>query len=141
MFWDTGAANTVIYLNLLRKVKGIDEYDLNKLEELLNCNYKSRIGYRSLLFGSVFEGKSIGILCCINNVNVNYLHLDNFYFLYYLLMRVKIVVFLDQILFHAVNDIVILDQMKFLLVLIMIYMSKSSEYQFLFKERKSLRIT
>lgn len=93
MLWDTGAGNTVIYLNLLRKVKGINEYDLSKLEALLNFNNKNKIGYRFKLFGSALTEKSIGILCCANSVYVNHLHLDIFIFLYYLLIKIKLVVF------------------------------------------------
>lgn len=80
MLWDTGAGNTVIYLNLLRKVKSIDKSDLNELEKLLNSNNRKKIEYRSKVFSSALIERTIGILCCIYNVYVNHLHLKNFYF-------------------------------------------------------------
>ncbi len=80
MLWDTGAGYTVVYLNLLKKIKSISEHDLKELETLLSYKNRDKSRYVSKVFGSALKDKSIGILCCAHNVHVNHLCLENFYF-------------------------------------------------------------
>lgn len=83
MLWDTGACNSVIYSDLLRDIKNVDKWQLDELEKLLTYGKKDIANFKYICnsFG-VVSGKDImGILCCIHNVYINHLYLENFYIL------------------------------------------------------------
>ena len=79
MLWNTRAGNSIIYSNLLRNV---NKKQLNELENLLKYNKKERTNGKYIFgsFGTVSNKSVHGILCCVNNVYINHLHLENFYF-------------------------------------------------------------
>lgn len=85
MLWDTGACSTIIYSNLLRGIKNVDEHEINRLEKCLKYNKKERTkaGYKYNDFIAASKNNYSGmpgILYCTHNVYVNHLHLKNFYF-------------------------------------------------------------
>lgn len=127
MLWDTGAGNSVIYSNLLRNIKNVDKRQLDELENLLTYNKESGTKGKYICgsFGTVSNKGVHGILCCTHNVYVNHLHLEKFYFLYFLQMRIKHEVFWALILFLVVKGNLILHLMNSLYDLMKNYMSKN----------------